>query len=123
MATTVFPVDHYGVPSYDELVIVAQRERMQSDQDYREEVRPFVTGLAKATSWARKHPAAAVAIMQQTRALVTTAVRSPESVPATLKLLQTSRLDPAAWTAFGTWMWSHGLLDVKPDGAALVTQP
>ncbi|HVI37536.1 MAG TPA: ABC transporter substrate-binding protein, partial [Gaiellales bacterium] len=27
----VFPVDRYGVPSYDELVVVANSERMQSD--------------------------------------------------------------------------------------------
>ena len=122
VATTVFPVDHYGVPSYDELVIIANRDRMQSDANYRDEVQAFVTGLTKATSWARTHPAAAVAIMRKQSSRDYRG-EIAKSVPATLKLLQTSRLNPAAWRAFGTWMWSRGLLDVKPDGAELVTQP
>ena len=46
-----------------------------------------------------------------------------QSVPATLQLLRHSRLDPAAWTAFGRWMWQNGLLKSEPDGASLVAQP
>ena len=104
--TTVFPVDRHGVPSYDELVIIANRDRLQSDAGYRRSVRAFVTALGKSTAWARAHQAAAIAIM---RAHSSRDYRGQiaKSVPATLKLLRTSRLDPAAWTA----VWS---LDVSP---------
>ena len=45
------------------------------------------------------------------------------SVPATLALLDTTTLDPSAWTAFGDWMHTQGLLEQPPDGAALVASP
>jgi hypothetical protein len=45
------------------------------------------------------------------------------SVPETLRLLDTTSLDPAAWNRFGRWMQSQGLLHSAPDGAALVAEP
>src|SRR5947207_2383657 len=35
----VFPVDRYGVPTYDELVLVANRDRLSSDEAYRRRTR------------------------------------------------------------------------------------
>ena len=46
----VFPVDHYGVPRYDELVVVANRPRMKNDPAYRKTVRKFVAALTAATA-------------------------------------------------------------------------
>ncbi len=120
--TTVFPVDRYGVPSYDELVIVANRDKLASDPGYRTTVRTFVASLGAATAWARAHPAAAVAIMRKHSSRDYLG-EIAQSVPATLALLKTSRLDPAAWAAFGRWMWHNGLLDSDPAGASLVAQP
>ena len=45
------------------------------------------------------------------------------SVPETLRLLDTTSLDPAAWNRFGRWMQAQGLLKSPPDGAALVARP
>ena len=53
----VFPVDRYGVPRYDELVVVANGERLQSDDGYRHDVRAFVSALAAGTAYAKAHPA------------------------------------------------------------------
>jgi putative hydroxymethylpyrimidine transport system substrate-binding protein len=115
----VFPVDRYGVPTYDELVLVANRDRLSSDDAYRRRTRAFVAGLSAATMWARSHPAAALAVMRRHSSRDYRGVLAV-SVPATLRLLDTSSLDPTAWTAFGDWMYRQGLLDRKPDGAALV---
>jgi len=45
------------------------------------------------------------------------------SVPATLRLLGTRLPPEAAWARFGDWMYRSGLLDAKPDAAALIAQP
>jgi hypothetical protein len=45
------------------------------------------------------------------------------SVPQTLRLLDTTQLDPVAWDRFGKWMEQQGLLESPPDGAALVAAP
>jgi putative hydroxymethylpyrimidine transport system substrate-binding protein len=119
LQTAVFPVDRYGVPTYDELVLIANPSRMRTDPGYRRMVARFVGALARATTWARAHPAAAVAVMRQEsyRDYKNTIAAS---VPATLKLLRTSKLSPAAWNRFGMWMYRSGLLKQRPDGAALV---
>ena len=114
----VFPVDRYGVSRYDELVVVANGERLQSDDGYRHDVRAFVSALAAGTTYAKAHPATALAVMRANssrdyvNALAT-------SVPETLRLLDTTSLDPAAWNRFGRWMQSQRLLKSPPDGAAL----
>ena len=121
MHTVTFPVDRYGVPSYDELVLVANR-KADSDADYRSSVRRFVAGLAAGTAWARSHQAEAIDLMHQHAASDYKDVLG-RSVPATLALLDTTTLDPSAWTAFGDWMHSRGLLKQAPDGAALIASP
>jgi putative hydroxymethylpyrimidine transport system substrate-binding protein len=118
----VFPYDRYGVPGYDELVIVANRDRLQDDSGYRRSVGRFVTALAAATRWAREHPSAAVRVMaghayRDYRGTIRA------SVPATLKLLRTGPLDAAAWQRFGDWMHRNGLLKEAPDASALVARP
>jgi putative hydroxymethylpyrimidine transport system substrate-binding protein len=115
----VFPVDRHGVPAYDELVLIANADRMRDNAAYRAMVGRFVGALARATAWARSHEAAALAVMRREsyRDYRGTLARS---VPATLRLLRTSRLDPAAWQRFGAWMRGAGLVHGTPDGRALV---
>jgi putative hydroxymethylpyrimidine transport system substrate-binding protein len=118
----VFPVDRYGVPAYDELVVVANSDRLRSDSGYRDEVRRFVRGLAAATTYAKDHPAAAVAVMQRHAARDYRDALAL-SVHETLPLLDVRAPDAAAWARFGSWMHAQGLLASAPDGAGLVAQP
>jgi putative hydroxymethylpyrimidine transport system substrate-binding protein len=115
----IFPVDHYGVPTYDELVVIANSQRLADDPAYAGMVRRFVAALARATNWARHHQAAAIAVMRKEsyRDYQNDIARS---VPATLRLLRTSALSVRAWNRFGMWMYRSGLLQSKPDAAALV---
>jgi putative hydroxymethylpyrimidine transport system substrate-binding protein len=122
MHTVTFPVDRYGVPPYDELVLVANRDKLNSDPQYQAAVKRFVAGLTAGTRWARAHPAGAVGVMQAHAASDYKDILD-RSVPATLALLDTTTLSPSAWTAFGAWMHGRGLLDRTPDGAALVASP
>jgi putative hydroxymethylpyrimidine transport system substrate-binding protein len=118
----VFPVDRYGVPSYDELVVVANSQRLHDDAGYRGMVARFVRALAAGTTYAKQHPSVALAVMRANSSRDYKSVLET-SVPETLRLLDTTSLDPAAWNRFGRWMQSQGLLKSPPDGAALVAQP
>ena len=122
MHTITFPVDRYGVPSYDELVLVANRDRLGSDAGYRSAVRRFVAGLAAGTAWARAHPAEAVDVMERTPQ-ATTRTSSTAACPPRFGCSTPPRSTLSAWTAFGDWMHGRGLLEQPPDGAALVASP
>ena len=115
----VFPVDEHGVPDYDELVLIAHRDRLAGDPVYRRTVTRFVRALGTATEYAKAHPDEAIDVM---RAVASRDYKDvlERSVPATLKLLDTRPLDAAAWDAFGRWMYQQGLLENEPDGGALV---
>jgi len=118
----VFPVDRYGVPQYDELVVVANSERLRDDAGYRDTVRRFVAGLAAGTAYAKAHPSAALAVMRRHASRDYLDALSL-SVRETLPLLDVRAPDAAAWTRFGRWMQAQGLLHDPPDGATLVAQP
>jgi putative hydroxymethylpyrimidine transport system substrate-binding protein len=122
MHPVVFPYDRYGVPAYDELVLVANAGRLRSDAAYRHTVGRFVRALADATRWAQAHPAAAIAVMEH-HAYRDYQGTIRASVPATLRLLRTGPLSASAWARFGDWMYRSGLLKARPDAGALVARP
>ena len=104
---TVIPVDRAGVPSYDELVLVASKSRL-ANKGYRDMVSRFVTAFAAGTTQARKNEPQAVAVLKKVTA-------SPQkflaaATPATLRLLTTTCVDIAQWQRFSDWMHAQGLL-------------
>jgi putative hydroxymethylpyrimidine transport system substrate-binding protein len=118
---TIIPVDRAGVPSYDELVLVANKTRLRSNPTYRSEVRRFVGAFLAGTADARDHPSQALAILKKVTA------SSPRflarATPATLRLLAGPKgvgcLNVRDWRRFGNWMHAGGLLK-KPIPAASV---
>jgi putative hydroxymethylpyrimidine transport system substrate-binding protein len=121
---TIIPVDRAGVPSYDELVLVANKTRLHDDPQYRSAVKRFVGAFLAGTADARRNPSMALAIVKKVTA------SDPKflarAVPATLRLLAGSRgigcLSADAWQRFSDWMHATGLLK-KPIAAALVVTP
>jgi putative hydroxymethylpyrimidine transport system substrate-binding protein len=119
---TIIPVDRAGVPSYDELVLVASKTRLK-DPAYRSEVRRFVTAFLAGTMDARAHPERAVAILKQVTA------SDPKflarATPATLRLLAGPKgvgcLSVAMWQRFGDWMQSQGLLKQHVAASSVAT--
>src|SRR6266540_3844158 len=53
----IIPVNRVGIPTYDELVLVANKTRLSSDDGYRERVKRFVGAFLGGTEQARTHPA------------------------------------------------------------------
>lgn len=107
------PVDTLGVPTYDELVLVAQGKRLEDDPD---SIRLFLAALARGTAKAVAEPNAATdTILAANDGLdpKTTAAQ----VKATLPLLENDSKDepfgyqnPADWQAFINWMVENEIL-------------
>jgi putative hydroxymethylpyrimidine transport system substrate-binding protein len=114
----ILPVDRLGVPPYDELVLVANSKKLDSKRD---DLRLFISALARGAKEARKDPRAATGALLDANSGLK---RKPalESVRLTVPALfprPASRpwgyLDPVAWRNYGGWMVDNGLLKDLPD--------
>ena len=124
-APTVFPADQLGVPTYAELVVVANSDRLSSDAAYADSVKRFVADLVKGTDAAIADPAGATDIMK------TETQYDPkfldQSIPYTLTLLtpaagtKTGCIDAAGWQSYGDWMKTNDLITSTPDASTLAT--
>jgi putative hydroxymethylpyrimidine transport system substrate-binding protein len=119
----IVPVDQLGVPTYDELVLVARRSTVDDDPDA---IRSFISALGRGTEYAIAHPQeAADAVLAAGSGLDPEQTRA--EVDATLSLLagQEGRpygyLDPAQWEAYGSWMAEHGLISEPPQISDVLT--
>lgn len=124
-APTVFPVTRLGVPAYDELVVIANSKRLESDASYAKAVKEFVGALAAATRAAQAHPQEATAIMQKDTAY--TKKFLSESVPLTLKLFSPTDgaklgcMSEAGWQRYGSWLKKMHLIAGTPDAKTIMT--
>ena len=82
---TVFPANELGVPTYAELVVVANSDRLASDTAYADAVKRFVATLVKGTDAAIADPSGATAVMKSATQYEPKFL--DESVPYTLTLL------------------------------------
>ncbi len=121
----IFRMEELGVPTYDELIVVAREDTLADRGD---EVRAFVQALARGYEATRADPRAA------TEALVSAAPDLDEgfalaSVRASLPIFFPADetkpwgwQDAREWDAYGRWMFENGLLGVRPNaGAAAIT--
>ena len=83
----VTPVDKLGVPTYDELVLVAQRKRLEEDP---QAIRLFLAALARGTAAAAKSPQAATKALLEANPDLDPKLTKAE-VAATLPLLNPPR--------------------------------
>lgn len=122
---TITRLDDLGVPTYDELVVVANRERLDEEPRYAEAVRRFLVALAAGVEAARADEAGSIASMEAHTEY--SAEEIAGMVPATLPLLASPAglppgcLDLAAWRVFGDWMLDRGLLENPVDPSRIAT--
>jgi putative hydroxymethylpyrimidine transport system substrate-binding protein len=119
----IVPVDQLGVPTYDELVLVA---RTSNVQQHPEAIRSFIAGLQQGTDYAIGHPQEATnAVVQAGKGL--DAMQTRAEVDATLPLLAGAKgkpygyLDPAQWQAYAAWMAQHKLIQSAPSAGEMLT--
>src|SRR4051794_10743155 len=112
----IVPVDQPGVPTYDELVLVARRTTVEQHADA---IRSFLTALSLGTSYAIAHPQeAANAVLTAGKGLDPMQTRA--EVDATLPLLAGTKgkpygfMNPAEWRGYAEWMAEHDLISSAP---------
>jgi putative hydroxymethylpyrimidine transport system substrate-binding protein len=114
----VIPIDQAGVPTYDELVLVVREDEARTRG---QDLRAFLQALTRGEKEVRADPAAAAALI----------VKANPSLEAKLQLASIEQTlpaalpgdpskpfgyqDPVAWSAFGSWMLSHKLLQHDPN--------
>jgi putative hydroxymethylpyrimidine transport system substrate-binding protein len=120
----VTPVDKLGVPSYDELVLVARGTTLEEDP---QKVRLFIAALARGTAAAAGNPKAATKALLEANLDLDPKLTKAE-VAATLPLLNPARaghpygyMDPAQWREFIGWMRDNGLIDSLPSPASVLS--
>jgi putative hydroxymethylpyrimidine transport system substrate-binding protein len=119
----ISPVDQLGVPSYDELVLVAKRSTVEDDP---ENIRLFIAALAHGTKDAVANPqAAADNVLNASEGLDPALTRA--EVDATLPLLAAmpgtpyGQMDEEKWRNFAAWMADHDLISEVPETSEVLT--
>ena len=119
----VTPVDKLGVPTYDELVLAARKERLEEDP---QAFRLFLAALERGTKAAAANPkAATTALLEANPDLEPKLTRA--EVAATLPMLDPPRhghlygyMDPGQWREFTGWMRDNELIStLYPTGSVL----
>jgi putative hydroxymethylpyrimidine transport system substrate-binding protein len=118
---TTIPIDQAGVPTYDELVLVVREaEARTRGQD----LRAFLQALTLGERSVRADPAAAASLVMKANPslegklqLASIERTLPAALPGASKPY--GYQDSSAWTAFGNWMFAHGLLHHDPNSTAL----
>jgi putative hydroxymethylpyrimidine transport system substrate-binding protein len=120
----VTPVDKLGVPTYDELVLAAQGQRLREDP---QAIRLFIAALARGTAAAAKDPKAAASALLEANPDLDPRLTKAE-LATTLPLLNPPRgkqpygyMDPGLWDEFAGWMRDNELIDGLPAPSSLLS--
>jgi putative hydroxymethylpyrimidine transport system substrate-binding protein len=114
----VTPVDQLGVPTYDELVLVANGAQLDDDSHA---VRLFLAALARGTAAAVESPDATTKALLEANPDLDPKLTRAE-VDATLPLLsERGTMDPAKWEAFIAWMQRNGVISARPPTSQVLS--
>jgi putative hydroxymethylpyrimidine transport system substrate-binding protein len=110
-----YKVEAQGVPTYDELVVVAQKSKLASDPGYAAMVRDFLAALAKGDAAAQASPSAAIAALKPvvgaggyTDADINAMV--PVTVADYKNPLGFGEMSTSNWQAYADWMLANKLI-------------
>jgi putative hydroxymethylpyrimidine transport system substrate-binding protein len=118
---TIIPVDKAGVPTYNELIVVARKQDLAEGGG---KVRRFMRALTAGYEAARANPAKAVdqlvkanPDLQRKLQLASVKATIPAFFPANERL-PFGYQDPRAWEAYGRWMLDNELIKNSPNAGA-----
>jgi putative hydroxymethylpyrimidine transport system substrate-binding protein len=119
----VVPVDKLGIPSYDELVLVASGERVAEDP---EAIRLFIAALERGTRDVVRDPEEATHTLLDAAPDLDPKLTRAE-VRATVPVLEPDQGEPYGYMDLGQWrefagfMTDAGLLDTLPEAGDVLT--
>jgi putative hydroxymethylpyrimidine transport system substrate-binding protein len=113
----IIRMDEAGVPSYDELVLVANQDALERDGD---KLRAFIGALSRGTRDLRREPDEAIdGLLEANPDLDPELQRAVVEVTLPLFLPPRGKpfawQDPEKWDAFAAWMHDNELLENPPD--------
>jgi putative hydroxymethylpyrimidine transport system substrate-binding protein len=121
---TVIPVDKLGIPTYDELVLVANSDRIGDES---QTLRLFIGALQRGTRAAVADPASATKDILDAGKGLNPKFTAAE-VRKTLPLLAQRNtghpygfMDPGQWTAFAHFFADHGVITALPSTDDVLT--
>lgn len=121
---TVIPITDAGVPQYDELVIIANSDKLKTDPGYQRTVREFLVGLAQGNAIAVAHPSVGAASMRNV-VKGYPADQLEQMIATTAPLLSNplgfGQMNAGAWQSFADWMHSTGLIDRAVNVSTVMT--
>ncbi len=119
----IIKVDDAGVPTYDELVLVANEDALERDE---QGIRAFIGALARGTRDLQRDPDRAIeGLLRANRDLDERLQRA--SVRATLPLFLPQKgkpfgyQDPREWNRFAAWMRENRIVRRIPDAGGAFT--
>ncbi|MBB3229856.1 ABC transporter substrate-binding protein [Halomonas stenophila] len=121
LATTTRPVEDFGVPRHDGLVLVANRDHLSRQRDA---IRRFVDALEEATAWILEHPEESWPLLAAAEpTLDTPANRAawPE-IRARLSLAPAA-LSQSRYADFERFLFEAGLIDERLPVGRLAVDP
>ena len=121
----VIRMETAGVPTYDELVIVARQDQL--DEKGGAKVRRFLRALAQGMKALKQNPDSGIAPLMRANPGLDRRLQEA-SVKATMPVFfpaDTSKpfgyMDPAEWAAYGNWMAANRLVRSPPAAARALT--
>ncbi|MCL4286264.1 MAG: ABC transporter substrate-binding protein [Thermoleophilia bacterium] len=119
----VVPVDRLGIPTYDELVLVADRERVESDP---EPIRAFLAALERGTYAAARNPQATTDAVLAAGNGLDPGLTGAEIDKTLPRLLPPGDrpygwMDTGRWQRFADYLYEAGQIDSRPAAAELLT--
>lgn len=121
----IVKMEELGVPHYDELIIVANSEKIGTDEAYTDAVSRFLAAVVEATDAAQADPEGSLESMKQNTEYTDEELEA--MVPDTLPLLDSPKglatgcFDLDGWSTFGDWMIDNELLEEPVDPATIAT--
>jgi len=119
----VIRMEGVGVPTYEELVVVARQQDLAHGG---ERVRRFMRALGRGYAAVRRNPQASIKPLLAANPDLDPALQLA-SAKATLPVFFPSAgrpfgwMDPAEWSRYGDWMAQNKLLQHPPDAARALT--
>ena len=116
----IIRMEEAGVPTYNELVLVANEDALERDAG---KIRAFIGSLSRGTRDLEANPDEALQGLLETNPDLDPRLQR-EVVDVTLPLFLPPKgrpfgwQSPAEWEAFGIWMEDNGLLENAPDPRA-----
>lgn len=121
---TILPFDQIGVPSFDELVLVANPDRLKADSEYANFVRKTIIALKSGFAAASSNPDKAYdAIKPVAKGYDDKTLQ--KMVAATVPEYKNDNgfghMDQKEWDSYADWMYQNGLIESEYQGRDAMT--